>query len=489
MPKEIYLVKVGMSMTEGMVSEWYIPDGGEVKKGELVYALETEKINLDVDAEYDGIVKHVVDVGINLEPGDVVGYIFEAGEEIPDDLGKADASPAEAAPAAEAESAAPADAAPAPVAAPAAAPAAAAPAATAPTASASTTADGRIKSSPAARRLAKELGVDYTSLSGTGPGGRIVEADVQAAKDSGVVARPAAAAAAPSGPEPKASPLAKRIAAERGIDLRSVAGSGPGGRIVQADVEAASAGATSAPAGAAQSAPPVDGPKPGERVPVKGMRKTIAARMHHSLQESAQLTMDMEVLMDDAVKMRNSLVEEWAPEGIKPTYTDLVIKACAKALQLHPLMNSQFTGDEIVVMDEINVGMAVALPEGLVVPVVRNADLLSVKELARESSRLAVAARDGQLGLDDFAGGTFTVSALGMFGVDSFTPIINEPQTGIMGVNRLYDGIEWDGEIPVKTRKMNLSLTWDHRTVDGAPAAEYLRDVKRLLESPVRLLV
>lgn len=470
MPKEIYLVKVGMSMTEGMVSEWYVPDGGEVKKGELVYALETEKINLDVDAEYDGVVKHLVNVGINLEPGDVVGYIFEPGEDIPDDLGGVSAAPAAAAePAAAKEPPAKT----APEVAVTQAPAEAA------------SADGHIKSSPAARRLAKELGVDYRVLTGTGPGGRIVEVDVQAAKDAGVVARPAALAA-PTGPEPKASPLAKRIAAERGIDLRTVAGTGPGGRIVQADVEAAQ---TARAPVAASSATPVDGPRRGERVPVKGMRKTIASRMHHSLQESAQLTMTMEVIMDDAVKVRNALVDEWAAEGIRPTYTDLVIKACARALDMHPLMNSQFTGDEIVIQNEINVGMAVALPEGLVVPVIRGVDQLSVKELARESSRLAAAARDGQLGLDDFAGGTFTVSALGMYGVDSFTPIINEPQTGIMGVNRLFDGVEWDGEVPVKTRKMNLSLTWDHRAVDGAPAAEYLRDVKLLLEAPVRLLV
>ena len=211
--------------------------------------------------------------------------------------------------------------------------------------------------------------------------------------------------------------------------------------------------------------------------------------MHQSLQESAQLTMDMEVNMDDAVKMRNSLVEEWANEGIKPTYTDIVIKAVGKALLAHPMMNSQFLGAEIALMTEVNVGMAVALPEGLVVPVVRNVDQLSIKELAQETSRLAVAAREGALGLDDYAGGTFTVTALGMYGVDSFTPIINQPQTGIMGVNRIFDGVEWDGDKPVKTKKMNLSLTWDHRAVDGAPAAEYLVEVRNLLQSPYRLLV
>ena len=461
MPREIYLVKVGMSMTEGMVSEWFVPDGGTVKKGELVYALETEKVNLDVDAEYDGTVKHMVEVGVMLKPGDVVGYIFETGEEIPADFSGVVGSSSEAnaveesitdhletssvsmsgAPAVQREES-----------------------------------GGHIKSSPAARRLAKELGVDYQVLQGTGPGGRIVEADVMAASKDGVIS-------ATPPVNVKASPLAKRLAAEKGIDLTRITGTGPGGRIVQADIEAA-------PVSVSRSSPVLaDGPLPGDRIPVRGMRKTIAARMHHSLMESAQLSMDMEVLMDDAVKVRTSLVEEWADEGIRPSYTDFVIKATARALTKHPLMNSQFGADEILLMGEVNVGMAVALPEGLVVPVIRHVDQMSLKEVALESSRLALAARDGSLGLDDYAGGTFTVTALGMYGVDSFTPIINEPQSGILGVNRIYEGVEWDGDKPVKTQKMNLSLTWDHRALDGAPAAEFLAEVRDLLAAPWRLLV
>ncbi|MBT4162021.1 MAG: 2-oxo acid dehydrogenase subunit E2 [Gammaproteobacteria bacterium] len=462
MPREIYLVKVGMSMTEGMVAEWYIPDGGKVNKGELVYALETEKINLDVDAESDGTVKHLVEIGVMLKPGDVVGYIFEAGEDIPADLGGIGAVPAAEIAVVESSPPATSPVDPTP----------------APERSVST----EIRSSPAARRLAGELGVDYRILTGTGPGGRIIEADVMAANKGGSATRT----------NVKASPLAKRLAAEKGIDITRIQGTGPGGRIVQADIAQADIVqadiASASSAGPARAAAP-QGPAAGERVSVRGMRRTIASRMHQSLQQSAQLTMDMEANMDDTVRVRNALVEEWAAEGIKPTYTDLVIKAVAKALQAHPLMNSQFMGDEIVLLEEIHVGMAVALPEGLVVPVVRHADQLSVKELARESSRLASAARDGSLGLDDYAGGTFTVTALGMYGVDSFTPILNEPQSGILGVNRIYDGLEWDGDKPVKTKKMNLSLTWDHRALDGAPAAEFLVEVCSLLAAPWRLLV
>jgi pyruvate/2-oxoglutarate dehydrogenase complex dihydrolipoamide acyltransferase (E2) component len=456
MPREIYLVKVGMTMTEGMVSEWFIADGAEVKKGEMLYALETEKVNLDVDAEADGTVKHLVEAGVTLEPGDVVGYIFAQGESIPDVLPGATSQP-EVVVSAE------------PVAVESAAPMAVEAAVS----------EGFVKASPAAKRLAKELDVNYLALQGTGPGGRIVEADVQSAASGQTASQQPAVAAiqSQSSANIKASPLAKRIAEQRAIDLSQVRGTGPGGRIVQSDVE--NLGASIAQA---------SGPAAGDIVPVKGMRKTIAQRMHQSLQESAQLTMDMAAVMDDAVKLREQLIREW-DGAARPTFTDLVIKAAAKALQKHPLMNSQFGGTGIQLLNEIHVGIAVALPEGLVVPVVRHADQLSLKEIAIESARLATSARNGTLGLDDYAGGTFTISALGMFGVDSFTPIINQPQSGILGVNRILDGVAWEGETPVRQKQMNLSLTWDHRVLDGAPAAEFLQTVVEYLSEPYRLLV
>jgi len=456
MPREIYLVKVGMTMTEGMVSEWFIADGAEVKKGEMLYALETEKVNLDVDAEADGTVKHLVEAGVTLEPGDVVGYIFAQGESIPDVLPGATSQP-EVVVSAE------------PVAVESAAPMAVE----------AVVSEGFVKASPAAKRLAKELDVNYLALQGTGPGGRIVEADVQSAASGQTASQQPAVAAiqSQSSANIKASPLAKRIAEQRAIDLSQVRGTGPGGRIVQSDVE--NLGASIAQA---------SGPVAGDIVPVKGMRKTIAQRMHQSLQESAQLTMDMAAVMDDAGNLREQLIREW-DGAARPTFTDLVIKAAAKALQKHPLMNSQFGGTGIQLLNEIHVGIAVALPEGLVVPVVRHADQLSLKEIAIESARLATSARNGTLGLDDYAGGTFTISALGMFGVDSFTPIINQPQSGILGVNRILDGVAWEGETPVRQKQMNLSLTWDHRVLDGAPAAEFLQTVVEYLSEPYRLLV
>ncbi|MCC5887470.1 MAG: E3 binding domain-containing protein, partial [Gammaproteobacteria bacterium] len=283
MPTEIYLVKAGMTMSEGMVEEWCIPDGGKVKTGQLLYRMETEKINLDVEAEASGTVKHLVGTGVSCKPGQVIGYIYGANETIPDDVGGGAAAAAAAeqpAAAAKAE----------------AEPAAAARAPAAPAEGEG----GRLLSSPAARRLAGELGVDITRVTGTGPGGRIVEADVQGAADAGEAAAPAAAARSSAEPAASgaadaasASPLARRIAAELGVDLSRVAGSGPNGRITRADVEAAA----KSPAKAA-AAP---GPQPGDRVPVKGIRKTTATRMFDSLQTTAQLTMDMEVEMDEAV--------------------------------------------------------------------------------------------------------------------------------------------------------------------------------------------
>jgi pyruvate dehydrogenase E2 component (dihydrolipoamide acetyltransferase) len=322
-----------------------------------------------------------------------------------------------------------------------------------------------------ARRLATELGVDIAAVTGTGPGGRIVESDVKAAAE--------AAPAAKTGG--RSSPMARKVARELGVDLANVVGTGPNGRITKEDVE--SAARAPAPTATAQPA------RADQVVPVRGMRKTIATRMHESLQSMAQLTMDMDVVMDDAVKLRGQLIEEWEDEGIRPSYTDLVIRAAAKALEVHPLMNSRFDESEMTLLGEVNVGMAVALDEGLIVPVIRNANILSMKALARESTRLAGATRDGNLTPDDLQGGTFTVSALGMFGVDSFTPIINSPQVGILGINRLRDDVAWEGAVPVKRQAMRLSLTWDHRAVDGAPAAQFLSAVRDLLQAPYRLLV
>lgn len=474
MATEVVILKLGMTMTEGTVAEWLVPDGGEVKLGEPIYRLETEKIEMDVEAEAEGTVRHVVPEGSLLECGVVVAYILKAGEPMP--------------------GTAPAATAPTPGA-PAVAPQVASAIASAPPAS-----GDRVLASPSARRVAQERGIDISLVRGTGPEGRVTETDVQGYQPAAPVAASAPPPAKAAAPEPTgdilASPLARKLAEQLGVNLRSVKGTGPGGRITKEDVEAAATGgSTPAPAASAPTAPPA-APRPapaahgaGEIVPIRGVRKVIFQRMHQSLQSMAQLTLAMEVGMDEAVRLRTQLVEEWAPDGVKPSYTDLVIKAVAKALRKHPNANSQVVEAGIQLLNEIHVGMAVAIDDGLVVPVIRNADSLSLKDIAVESSRLANGARNAKLGPDDYAGGTFSVTALGMFGVDMFTPIINPPNAGILGVGRIHDTVGWEGDRPVKRQTMTLSLTWDHRVLDGAPAAEFVQTIKGLLEAPYRLLI
>ncbi len=440
MPTEIYLVKVGMTMHEGTVEEWYVADGERVEAGAMLYRLETEKVNLDVDAEASGIVRHLAAEGDTLEPGDVVGFIYADGETIPDVLprpkpkrdiavvGEEPASP--------------------------------------PSVQAKPAASGaRVAASPAARRLARERGVSLEGVAGSGPGGRIVEGDVPAA---------------PPAPEPPkriaASPAARKLAAELNVDLANVDGSGPRGRITREDVQAAA----EAPAAAQPSA---------GATRMSAMRRTIAERMHSSLRDTAQLTMDMEVDVTDLVKLRGNLIDEWADDGVRVTYTDLVLVAAARALIRHPKMNACLSDDAITSYDYAHVGMAVALDEGLIVPVIRDAHEKPLREVARESADLAARARAGSLGLGDLADGTFTVTSLGMYGVDTFTPILNPPQAGILGVGRIYDGVKWQDGTPVRTPMLRLSLTWDHRVLDGAPAAEFLAAVREYLEQPYRLLV
>jgi len=458
MPSEVYLVKSGMTMTEGVVEEWYIADGASVNTGDMLYRMETEKINLDVDAEASGTLKHLVEIGITKEPGDVIGLIFATGEAIPDTLSTntAQATPSPEVAQAKIEgiddSFQPSQANP-------------------------SHSNNRIFASPAARRLAEELQLDYRAAQPTGPNGRIVEDDVHR------LAASANTAASSAGKANASTPVARKLARELGVDLAQVRGSGPGGRITKEDVET-----THKHAG--QSRTPAASPaRADQTIKNSSMRRTIAKRMHESLQSSAQLTMDMDVLADDLVKLRGQLIDEWADDGVKPSYTDLVLQACAKALVKHPLMNASFTEAALISHGAVNVGMAVALTEGLIVPVIKQADQLGLKALCEDSARLAAAARENALEVADLQDGTFTVSALGMFGVDAFTPIINAPQAGILGINRLRDDVKWVDNQAHRCSKLRLSLTWDHRVLDGAPAAEFLGTVRDLLESPYRLLL
>lgn len=286
------------------------------------------------------------------------------------------------------------------------------------------------------------------------------------------VAAPAPTPApAPASPLPEAqpfilaSPAARRLAQEHGIDLSRVKGTGPGGRISERDVLAYLESLKAAPT---------------ERsIPFIGMRQAIAQRMVESLQTMAQVTLMTEADVTELVRLRERLRKR-----LEVSYTDLIIKAVAVALREHPQLNATLVGEEIRLLPEIHIGIAVALEDGLIVPVIRDADKKSLEEIARETKHLAEAARAGTITVDEVTGSTFTITNLGMYDIDGFTPIINPPECAILGVGRIVEKpAVYGGEI-VKRSMMTLSLTFDHRLVDGAPAAAFLQRVKELLETP-----
>jgi pyruvate/2-oxoglutarate dehydrogenase complex dihydrolipoamide acyltransferase (E2) component len=443
---QVLLPKLGLTMETGLIEAWLVPPGTPVEPGDPLLRLATDKVDVEVEAEGAGLFHPAVQSGVELPPGALIGWLLEAGEEVPSSAAALEAPPPPHIPA---EATAPVVGEPGAL-----------------------TRTGRLFASPNARRVAREQGVDITQLNGTGPGGRIITADVLDA-----------AAAAPGRPGPASqvvSPLVRRDAAAAGVDLGAVVATGPGGKVLRSDVAAA---ARQAPAAAAPAA------ADAQVIPLTGMRGVIASRMHASLQEMAQLTLGSEAVMDAAVALRAQLKEQWAQAGIPvPTITDLVVRAAALALREHPRLNASVHDDAIHVQPEINVGLAVALEDGLLVPVVKRADQLPLSAIAAESRRLAQGARTGRLSLPDLEGGTFTVSTLGSYGIDFFTPVITPGQVAILGVGRLRDSVRWEGASPVRTRVMTLSITFDHRAVDGAPAADYLRSVVSRLANPLSLL-
>jgi pyruvate dehydrogenase E2 component (dihydrolipoyllysine-residue acetyltransferase) len=268
------------------------------------------------------------------------------------------------------------------------------------------------------------------------------------------------------------TPIARRLAAELNVDLARITGSGPGGRVTREDVERAAQAA--AVVAAAASKPAVTGTTPprGGTIPMRGIRKTIAERMVQSLHTAAQLTLTTEADVTAATELRAHLGRE-----LDFTYTDLMIHAAARALRRHPRLNARLSADTIELVDEVNIGMAVALEDGLIVPVVREADRKRLKEIAAETKDLGERARAGRLKLEDVSGGTFTITNLGTYGVDAFTPIINPGEAAILGVGRIIERpLVYRGEIARRFVAM-LSLTFDHRMLDGAQAAAFLQTV------------
>ncbi len=313
-------------------------------------------------------------------------------------------------------------------------------------------ADGRVIASPLAKKLAREKGVDLALVTGTGPNGRVVEKDIL-----DFAARQAAA--------PKASPLAAKVAAEHGVDLSSIA---KDGRIMKQDVLAALPAQT-----------------PDAATPLAGMRKIIAERMSLSWQTAPHVHLTVEIDMTAAGRLKDALA---AASGAKTSFTEIIVKCAAKALGEFPLVNASIVSGAIVQHGSVDIGVAVALEGGLIVPVVKNAAAKTVGQIRDEIADLGARARQGKLGPDEYGCGTFTVTNLGMFGTDHFTPIINQPESAILGVCRAVKRPVVEGDAVVIRPMANLVLGFDHRLVDGALAAKFMARVRSLLEEPLLLL-
>ena len=444
MAKVVVMPKLGLTMTEGTVSKWLKKVGDEIKSGEPFFEVETDKLTNTIEANTDGVVRHFfVEEGTTVPVLDKVAIIAAADEDISALLGGA--------PAAAAAPEAPAAAAPAASAAPVRAP------------------GERVVAAPAAKKLAKELGIDLALVPGTGPNGRITLDDVKNWKPA--PAAPAAPAAEEA-PKTKASPLAAAVAKDLGIDLDKI---GAKDRVLAEDIlRYLESTREKAPEGAPRE----------EVVPMNGMRKAIAKNMLNSHMTSPTVTANLSVDMSAMKAYR----EQLKAKEIKVSYTDLLVKFVAKALTEFPLLNCSVQDNKIIYKHYVNMGVAVALDNGLVVPNIQDADKKSLTQISAEVKELAKLAREGKLPPEKLQGGTFTITNLGMYGIESFTPIINQPEVAILGVNTMEDKVVVrNGEMVIRPI-MNLSLTADHRVVDGSVAAQFLQRVKALMENPALML-
>jgi pyruvate dehydrogenase E2 component (dihydrolipoamide acetyltransferase) len=444
--KEVIMPKFGFTQETAQIVRWLVKPGEKVEKGQPIAEVTTDKVNMEVEAPDGGMLE-----GVRYQEGDevpvteVICYIAAPGEQL------------ESAPLAS------------PLAAQEAGPAVHKPGVT-----------------PLAERIAKDRGVDPHRIPGSGPGGRVVRKDVEAfiGQDR-----------APG--KVRAAPAARRLASELGIDLGQVRGSGPQGRIQSSDVQVAFqeiAQGSLPPAGPGTAQPVL---REGwafatplrERIPVTGIRRTIAERLQKSAQEAPHIIFDALVDVTACEALRSRAASRLKDGRERVSLTAVIAKAAAWALERHPLLNAWLLngaqGQEIHVLGQVNLGIAVALETGLIVPVLRDAGRKGILQLSREINDLAERARSGKLSPDDVAEGTFTLSNLGMYGIDRFTAIINPPQVGILAISRVrkFPVVDETDHLIVRP-VMALTLSVDHRVVDGAVAARFMADLREALENP-----
>ncbi len=461
----IRMPKMSDTMTEGTLVAWHKKEGDTVKAGDVLAEVETDKATMDLEAYEEGTLLYVgVKEGTVVAVDEIIAVVGEKGANFKVLLDGGNTTATTASPASVPAPAASAD-----------------------------SETGRV---PGA-----------TSAGGNETAQQNPQADqpANAATDLSYAGEKGDADATETNGRLKASPLAKRIAEDKGISLNQVKGSGPEGRIVKSDVESyipqqkpvqapAQPAATPTPAAqpvAQTPAAPQPSPAPVtqgdfEDVPVSQMRKTIARRLGESMFTAPHFYLTMEINMDKAMELRGTV------NGVSPvkiSFNDFVVKAAAVALKQHPNVNSSWLGDKIRKYTYVNIGIAVAVDEGLLVPVVRNADQNTLSTIAGEVKELAGRAKDKKLQPKDWEGSTFSISNLGMFGIDEFTAIINPPDACILAVGAIKPSVRFEGDVAKPTNVMKVTLSCDHRVVDGATGAAFLQTVKEFLENPMRMLV
>lgn len=461
MAEIFHLPKMGQTMTEATILKWLKNEGDHVEGWEAIVEMMTDKIDMEVEPTITGtILKIIAPEGAVVPVGGPVAIIGAPNEDI---TGLLAALPGGSPPSAETTPEALANT---PLSAPTAGPGNGNGNGHATPPSVSTDADEFPSVSPRARELAESAGVSWKSLEieGSGFEGMIVERDVEALLSS--IVRP-----------PAATPLAAKIAADLGVPLDELSGSGPRGRVRADDVRRAGLPARRGPA------------IEERRIPLQGMRKVIAARLSASYQGAVHVPVRVDADMSAAADLRRQLKPSLEALGARLTYTDLIAAAVVQALIDQPQLNATLEDDVVHIHPGVNLGIAVALESGLTVPVIADAHNLRLPDLSLAIQDTAKKARSNQLPPAAYSGGTFTITNLGQFGVDSFDPIINPPQVAILGVGRIQDRVVALNGAPAVRPMMTLTVTFDHRATDGAPASQFLSKVKELLENPARLLL
>ena len=452
--------KLGVDMQEGEIIEWKKQEGDVVNEGDILLEIMSDKTNMELEAEDSGVLLKITrQAGETVPVTEVIGYIGAEGEVVADNVASAPA--AEPAPKVEevATVEAPVVATQAPV----------------------VHEGGKVRATPKARKVARELGIDLTQVPGTGAKGRVHADDVENFK----------------GAQPKVTPLARKIAADLGIDLASVSGTGFGGKITKEDILAISAPEQVKEAAAApvvEAKPEKVLPEGVEVIPMSAMRKAISKGMTHSYLTAPTFTLNYDVDMTNLMALRKQVLDPIMNKtGMKVTFTDLIGLAVVRTLmkEEHRYLNASLIDDaqNIELHKFVNLGIAVGLDDGLIVPVVHGADKMSLSEFVVASKDVIKKAQAGKLKAAEMSGSTFSITNLGMFGTKSFNPIINQPNSAILGVSAtIQTPVVVDGEVVVRPI-MGLCLTIDHRIVDGMNGAKFMVDLKHLIENPMELLI